>query len=72
MTHFAHSRRRTGFASFPTHKFFANFGCHSERTGPQTSFSLGVVSEESAFAFLGEFACDPLEFHTSCAESLTR
>jgi hypothetical protein len=28
-----------------------NCGCHSERTGPQTFFSLGVVSEESAFAF---------------------
>jgi hypothetical protein len=28
-----------------------NCHCHSERTGPQTFFSLGVVSEESAFAF---------------------
>src|SRR5580698_2315402 len=28
-----------------------NHGSHSERTGPQTYFSLGVVSEESAFAF---------------------
>src|SRR5580693_4689788 len=29
-----------------------NLDCHSERTGPRTFFSSGVVSEESAFGFL--------------------
>ena len=32
-------------------KLLTNIGCHSERTGPRTFFSSGVVSEESAVVF---------------------
>jgi hypothetical protein len=34
---------------------FSKSPCHSERTGAQTFFSLGVVSEESAVAFVFAF-----------------